>query len=145
MSLKSEKSIWDYLKAECRGNERIRGIQVLNLIIDFEIQKVKETKTIKDYSERLVNIANRVRLLGSVFNDSRIGEKILVTVPERFEATITTLKDTKDLSKITFTGLLNALEAQEQRRVMREVGNTEGALSAKPQDGGKNKKKEEQE
>ena len=109
------------------------------------MQKMKETETIKDYFERLLNIANRVRLLSSVFNDSRIVEKILVTVPERFEATIITLENTKDLSKITFTELLNALEAQEQRRVMREVGNTEGALSAKPQDGGKNKKKEEQE
>jgi len=141
MSLKSAKAIWDYLKAEYEGDERIRGMQVLNLIRDFEMQKIKETETIKDYSERLLNIANRVRLLGSVFNDSRFVEKILVNVPERFEATITTLENTKDLSKITFAELLNALQAQEQRRVMREEGNTEGALFAKPQDGGKNKKK----
>ncbi|XP_049382594.1 uncharacterized protein LOC125846933 [Solanum stenotomum] len=90
MSLKSAKAIWDYLKAEYEGDERIRGMQVLNLIRNFEMQKMKETETIKDYSERLLNIANRVRLLDSVFNDSRIVEKILVTVPERFEATITT-------------------------------------------------------
>ena len=45
---------------------------MLNLIRDFNMQKMKETETIKDYSERLLNIANRVRLLGSVFNDSRI-------------------------------------------------------------------------
>ena len=105
------------------------------------MQKMKETETIKDYFERLLNIANRVRLLGSVFNDKRIVKKILVTVLERFEATITTLENTKDLSKITFAELLNALQAKEQRRVMREEGNTEGALFAKPQDGGKNKKK----
>ncbi|XP_015057566.1 uncharacterized protein LOC107003809 [Solanum pennellii] len=144
MSLKSAKSIWDYLKAECEGHERIRGIQVLNLIRDFEMQKVKETKTIKDYSERLVNIANRVRLLGSVFYESCIVEKMLVIVPEIFEATITTLENTKDLSKITFVELLNALKAQEQLRVMRE-GNSEEALFSKPQDEGKNKKKKEQE
>ena len=109
MSLKSTKAIYDYLKVEYEGDERIRGMQVLNLIRDFEMQKMKATETIKDYSERLLNITNRVRLLGSVFNDSRIVEKILVTVPERFKATITTLKNTKDLSKITFAELLNAL------------------------------------
>ena len=65
----------------------------------------------------------------------------MVTVPERFKAAITTLENTKDLSKITFTELLNALQAQEQRRVMREEGNADGALFAKPQDGSKNKKK----
>jgi len=31
MSLKSAKAIWDYLKAEYEGDERIRGMQVLNL------------------------------------------------------------------------------------------------------------------
>ena len=103
------------------------------------MQKMKETETIKDYFERLLNIANRV--FSSVFNDSRIVEKILVTVPERFEATIITLENTKDLSKITFAELLNALQAQEQRRFMREEGNIEGSLFIKPQDRGKNKKK----
>ncbi|XP_047264051.1 uncharacterized protein LOC124896545 [Capsicum annuum] len=116
ISLKSAKDIWDYLKSEYEGDDRIRGMQVLNLIRDFEMPKIKETETIKDYSERLLNIANRVRLLGSVFNDSRIVEKIMVTVPERFEATITTLENTKDLSKITLAELLNALQLKNNER-----------------------------
>ncbi|XP_015057565.1 uncharacterized protein LOC107003807 [Solanum pennellii] len=85
--------------------------------------------------------ANSVRLIGSVFNNLLIVEKILVTAQERFEVTITTLENPKDLSKITFAELLNAFQTQEQRRVMREEGNTEGALFNKPQDGGKNKNK----
>ena len=32
MSLKTAKKIWDYLKAEYEGDERIQGIKVLNLI-----------------------------------------------------------------------------------------------------------------
>jgi len=60
-----------------------------------------------------------VRLFGYVLNDSRIVEKLLVTVPERFKATITTLENTKDLSKISLAELLNALQVQEQRRAMR--------------------------
>ena len=70
---------------------------------------MKESETIKEYSERLLNIANRVSLLGSEFKDSRIVEKILITIPKRFEATITTLENTKDLSKITLAELLNSL------------------------------------
>ncbi|KAA8519448.1 hypothetical protein F0562_013677 [Nyssa sinensis] len=115
MSLKSAKDIWDYLKEEYAGDERIKGIQVLNLIKEFELQRMKDSKTIKDYSNRLLSIANKVRLLGSGFTDSRIVEKILVTVPERYEATITTLENTKDLSKISLAELLNALQAPEER------------------------------
>lgn len=52
-------------------------------------------------------------------------------MPERFEATITTLENTKDLSKITLTELLSALQAQEQTRAMRQEGSIEGALPMK--------------
>ncbi|KAA8540206.1 hypothetical protein F0562_024231 [Nyssa sinensis] len=133
MSLKSAKDIWDYLKEEYAGDERIKGMQVLNLIREFELQRMKDSETIKDYSDRLLSIANKVRLLGSGFTDSRIVEKILVTVPERYEATITTLENTKDLSKISLAELLNALQAPEQRRLMREDKTIEGALAAKHQ------------
>ncbi|KAA8514992.1 hypothetical protein F0562_018221 [Nyssa sinensis] len=89
---------------------------------------MKESETIKEYSDKLLSIDNKLRLLGSDLHDSRIVEKILVTVPEKFEATIATLENTKDLSKITLAELLNALQAQEQRRVMRQGGAVEGAL-----------------
>lgn len=60
----------------------------LNLIKEFEMQRMKESETIKDYSGRLLDIVNKVRLLGTEFSDSRIVQKVLVTLPERFEATI---------------------------------------------------------
>ena len=90
-------------------------MQVLNLIRDFELQKMKEFEIIKEYLDRLLGIANKIRLLGFELSDSRIVEKILVTVPERYEATVTTLENTKDLSKISLAELLNSLQAQEQR------------------------------
>ena len=86
-------------------------MKVLNLIRDFELKKMKESESVKEYSDRFLSIANKVRLLGSVLNDSRIVVKLLVTVSEKFEATITTLENTKDLSKISLTELLNALQA----------------------------------
>ena len=44
----------------------------MNLIRDFKLQKMKETESIKEYCDRLLNIANCVRLLGSSLPDSRI-------------------------------------------------------------------------
>jgi hypothetical protein len=72
-------------------------MQVLNLIRDFELQKMKEFEIIKEYLDRLLEIANKIRLLGFELSDSRIVEKIFVTVPKRYEATVTTLENTKDL------------------------------------------------
>ena len=81
---------------------------------------MKESESVKEYIDKLLEIANKVRLLGSEFIDSKIVEKILIIGLERYEATITTLENTKDLSRISLVELLSALQAREQRRLMRE-------------------------
>ncbi|XP_021633081.1 uncharacterized protein LOC110630076 [Manihot esculenta] len=103
-------------------------MKALNYVREFELQRMKESETAKEYSERLLDIVNKVRLLGTSFDDSRIVQKMLVTAPEKYEASITTLENTRDLSTITLAELLNSFQALEQRRSMRQNGFVEGAL-----------------
>ena len=72
---------------------------------------MNESETTKDYSDRLLDIVNKVRLLGTEFSNSGIIQKILVTVPEKFKATISSIENSKDVSSITLAELLNALQA----------------------------------
>lgn len=51
------------------------------------------------------------------------------------------MENTKDLSKITLAEVLNALQAQEQRRLIRQNDFVESALPAKHQDTTTNNKK----
>jgi len=141
MALKSAKAIWDYVEKEYAVDERICSMQVLNLMREFELQRMKEFETVKDYKDKLLGIANKIRLLGGDFVDSRIVENVLVTVSERYEASIVSLKNTNDLSKITLVELVHALQAQEQRRLMREDRVVEGALQAKHHDSRNSRKK----
>ncbi|CAL5381550.1 unnamed protein product [Camellia sinensis] len=133
MTLESAKNIWDYLRTESQGNDRSRSMQVMNLRREFEMQRMKESETIKEYSDRLLSIVNKVRLLGEDLSDKRVVEKILVTIPERFESKISSLEESKDLTSISLAEFLNALQAQEQRRLIRQEGFVEGALKAKLQ------------
>ncbi|RDX90884.1 hypothetical protein CR513_27213, partial [Mucuna pruriens] len=87
---------------------------------------MKESKTIKEYSDKLLGIANKMRLLGSDFDDFIIVENFLVTMPERTQRIC--------LSKITLTEVLHVLQAQEQQRLMREDRAIEGALTTKHHD-----------
>ncbi|KAJ8751610.1 hypothetical protein K2173_016861 [Erythroxylum novogranatense] len=141
MNLESAKDIWDYLKKEYKGNERTKNMQVLNLIREFEMLKMKESETIKEYSDKLLGIVNKVRLLGKDFSDERIVQKVLVTLPEKYESKISALEEAKDLSSMSLTELVNAVQAQEQRRMMREEGIVEGALLAKEKNSGGDKNK----
>lgn len=59
-------------------------------------------------------------------------------MPEKFEASISTLEDTKDLTQITLVEILNALQAHEQIRAMRQEGGAEGALPTKHHENARN-------
>ncbi|XP_010530393.1 PREDICTED: uncharacterized protein LOC104806972 [Tarenaya hassleriana] len=131
MKLGSAKLMWDFLKSEYEGNEKIRSMKVLNLLRDFERQQMKEEESVTDYADRLVTIINNVRILGTDVADEKIVQKLLVSVPERFEATIATLENTKEISAMKLPEILGALQAQEQRRLMRKEESVEGALMAK--------------
>jgi len=58
-------------------------MQVLNLIREFKVQRIKDFEMIQNYSDKHLNIANNVRRLGLDFTEFRIVEKALVTVHER--------------------------------------------------------------
>ncbi|XP_031127533.1 uncharacterized protein LOC116029625 [Ipomoea triloba] len=128
MTCKTAKQAWVLLKNKYEGNDRTKRMQVLNLKSEFEMQKMNERESLKDYSERLKKVVNKIRLLGEELPDDRVVEKILVTLPERFESKISSLEESRDLSEISLADLLHALEAQEQRRTYRNESSIEGAF-----------------
>ncbi|KAG8485836.1 hypothetical protein CXB51_019242 [Gossypium anomalum] len=110
MACETPKQAWDRLKVEFQGTKRTRQQQLLNLRRDFENLKMKEEET---------------------FSEARIVEKVISTLPERYEVKISSLKDSRDLTSISLTELINALYAQEQRRASRLKEHQEGAFQAK--------------
>jgi hypothetical protein len=72
---------------------------------------MKDSKIINEYSNKLLCLVNKVRLFDTDFSNSKIVQKILVTILEKFEDTISFLKNSKDLSNITLVKLLNSLQA----------------------------------
>jgi len=70
--------------------------------------KMKECETVKD-PNKLLGIVNNVKLCEKEFLEFRLIQKIMVTVSERYETSITSLENTKDLSIITLTKVIHAL------------------------------------
>nr|CAN74031.1 hypothetical protein VITISV_013542 [Vitis vinifera] len=122
LQLEFVAEIWEHLREEYQDNERVRNMHVMNLIREFEMVRMNESQTIKDYVEQLLTIANKVRLLGNEFSDhERVVQIFFVILPKKYEATISFLENSKDLSSITLAELLNTLQALEQRRLMRST------------------------
>ncbi|XP_047263707.1 uncharacterized protein LOC124896220 [Capsicum annuum] len=131
MASEIAKEAWDKLKEEFHGSQKIRQIKVINLRREFEILRMNDLETIEEFSNKLMKVVKKIRLLGEELTDSRIVEKVLVSLPKRFEEKIFSLEDLKDLTKLSPSELVHALQAQEQRRSLRLEESTETALQAK--------------
>ncbi|XP_031282439.1 uncharacterized protein LOC116141017 [Pistacia vera] len=108
MAYENPKETWDKLREEYMGSTTTRNMQVLNLRREFEMQRMQEIEKVKDYVDRLMNVVNKIRLMGVELTDRRVVEKVLITL----------------------TDLVHALQAQEQRRLLRQEDTSEGAMVA---------------
>ncbi|KAL6315072.1 hypothetical protein AAG906_030925 [Vitis piasezkii] len=120
MNLDTPKQVWDKLQGKFEGNERVKTIRLLTLKREFELMKMKDGESVKDYSGRLMDVVKQMRLLGEAFTDQKVVEKIMVSVPQKFEAKILQLKSL----------LTSKLHAQEQRVLMRGDEATKSAFHA---------------
>ena len=72
---------------------------------------MEEEETVRQYTDRLMKVINQIKLLGEELNDKRIVEKVLVSLLEKFESKISFLEDSRDLTSMFLTELVNALQA----------------------------------
>jgi len=60
MTCETTKEAWDTLQEAFQGNERTRQMQVLNLRREFEMLRMKEGETIKEYFDRFLAVVNKI-------------------------------------------------------------------------------------
>ena len=60
-----------------------------------------------------MKVVNQIRLLGEELTYKRIVEKVLVSLPEKFESKISSFKDSRDLTIMSLLELVKALRALE--------------------------------
>ncbi|XP_039134173.1 uncharacterized protein LOC120271553 [Dioscorea cayenensis subsp. rotundata] len=116
MTCDTAKQAWLKLKEEYEGDLKARRVQVLNLRREFEILRMKDGETVREFADKVMNVVNRVCLLGEELTDQRVVEKVLVSLPERFEHKIASLEDSKDLTVMSVGELVSSLQAVEQRQ-----------------------------
>ena len=93
------------------GSDKTRRIQILNLKREFEVLRMKDNETIKVYADRLMEVVDKIRLHGEELSDQRVVEKVLVSLPERFESKISSPEDSKDLLQVSLSELVHAFQA----------------------------------
>lgn len=131
MGATSAKDAWGTLKEEFEGSDKVRAIKLQTLRREFELLKMKESETVKEYYTKIKELVSQMKTYGDNILDKRIVEKILISIPRKYDAIVTTIEQTKDLSTLSVTELIGSLEAYEQRLNRHDDDTIENAFQSK--------------
>ncbi|XP_057802878.1 uncharacterized protein LOC131018175 [Salvia miltiorrhiza] len=109
----SAKEQWDILQRHCEGDTSVKETRLRLLTTKFENMKMDEGEDIKEYSKRILSVANECRELGDPISNRVLVSKALRTLPPRFEMKITTIETSQNVASLEFVDLMNTLRTYE--------------------------------
>ena len=112
---KSAKEIWDKLRNIYEGDSKVKEAKLQTYRGQFEQLKMEEDENIAAYFLRVDEIVNAIIGLGEEIEESVIVQKVLRSLPLRFDPKISTLEERSDLNSIRMDELHGIFTAYEMR------------------------------
>ncbi|CAH9057264.1 unnamed protein product [Cuscuta europaea] len=115
----TSKEAWDIIERVFKGGERVKQVRLQTLRGELETMRMKENEKVTEYINRVMTIANHMKRNGETVSESRIVEKILRTLTDKFENVVCAIEEARNIETLTIDDLSGSLEAHEQRKMKR--------------------------
>ena len=89
---------------------------------------MKENETLNEFSSRFMELVNQMKSYGEEISDKRIVEKLLISLPNKFDPIVAVIEETKDLSLLSVQELFGSLKTYEQRLLRHYEKSVESAF-----------------
>ena len=76
---------------------------------------MKDSDSIDSFFTHAMGIVNQIRSYGETLGDQKVVEKILRSLPNKFDSRIAAIEESKDLSLLSIDELMGSLLSHEQR------------------------------
>jgi hypothetical protein len=110
MQLDSAKEMWDKLISSYEGNEKVKDAKLQIYRLKFEL-KMNEDETINKFFLRVEELVNSMKDLNEKIEDAFLVQKILRSLPNRFNPKVSTIEELNDLTTLSIDQLLGTLTA----------------------------------
>jgi hypothetical protein len=140
---KSFKYIWDKIQNIYEGDTKVKAAKLQTYRGQFEQLKMKEDEDITAYFLRVDETMNAIIGLGEEIEESVIVQKILRSLPMRFNHKISALEERSDLDSISMDELHGIFIAYEMKTEQENPDVKEVAFKASKRS--KQKKREQEE
>ncbi|XP_057857947.2 uncharacterized protein LOC131067029 [Cryptomeria japonica] len=108
--------------------EKVKIAKLQMLRRDFETIYMKESNTIDSFFTQIIGLVNQIRSHGENLEERRVVEKILRSLPTRFESIVVAIEETKNLSQFPVDELHASLISHEHRLSRSTNSNLEHAF-----------------
>ena len=88
--------------------KKIISVKLQSLWREFDNLAMKESESIQEFFSWVAGIVNKIRSYGDEIKDKKIIEKVLRSLPFKFDHVVAAIEESKDLSKFTLQELMGA-------------------------------------
>ena len=115
MAAETAKEAWEILEQAYKCSKKVISFKLQNLWKEFETLLMKEGESIETFFNRVSNIVNQIRTHGDTVEDIKIVQKVLRSLPPKYDHIVAAIEESKDLSTLTLNQLMGSLQAHEDR------------------------------
>ena len=112
-SIETAQEAWTILQTTYESTKVVKDSKLQRLTTSFEEIKMEEDELFDELCAELKDIVNSAFNHGETILEPKIVRKVLRSLPERFHAKITAIKESKDIDKIPLTELVGNLQTYE--------------------------------
>ncbi|XP_075499862.1 uncharacterized protein LOC142538427 [Primulina tabacum] len=103
------KEAWDILQKHCEGSESVRKTRLRMVASKFESLRMEDKESILEYDSRSRQLSNEAHSLGDPMSNERLVNKVLISLPEKFNVKVCAIEESKDTSTINLDELMSCL------------------------------------
>ncbi|KAG6470996.1 hypothetical protein ZIOFF_072087 [Zingiber officinale] len=98
---KTAKEAWDTLKLSYKGVDRAQKSKLQSLRRLYDRCEMSSTETVEHYFSRLTDLVNKMRLYGDKIGDDAVVEKILRTIPLKYDHVVASIQESHDIEQLS--------------------------------------------
>ncbi|KAI9161874.1 hypothetical protein LWI28_021578 [Acer negundo] len=106
----------DILEVSLEGTEVVKDSKLQVLQTQFEMFRIEEDEHFNDFKIKLMGIVNQSHQLDDLYSDRRIKQKIMRSLPDRFESKVTALEENNGYKNMKPSEVIGRLLAYKFRK-----------------------------
>ncbi|CAL8998207.1 unnamed protein product [Prunus brigantina] len=131
---KTAKGAWDVLRREFRGDKKLRAVKLQAVRADFEYMRMTDGESLDSYLARFFGTVNNLKSLGEDVTETRIVQKLLMSLSRRYKSIVSIIEETRDLDVLRVEEVIASVKVYDKREDLHDerdkVAGTERAFSS---------------